>query len=143
METKYVEAVISNDELAKLITLAKAGDQAAMTEIIILYREDIQNNSKYIKMSKEVAFQSIITDFIELLTKDDKELEFSSWGGVWRMEGLMQAISTVGFPIVAFLLIFWKFDKSLGLLTEAVNNNTTAVQLLLQKRIKTKINDLH
>jgi len=78
METKYVEAVISNDELAKLITLAKAGDQAAMTEIINLYREDIQNNSKYIKMSKEDAFQSIITDFIELLTKDDKELEFSS-----------------------------------------------------------------
>jgi predicted RNase H-like HicB family nuclease len=77
METKYVEAVISNDELAKLITLAKAGDKAAMTEIINLYREDIQNSSKYIKMSKEDAFQSIITDFIELLTKDDKELEFS------------------------------------------------------------------
>ncbi len=70
--------MFSNDELAKLITLAKAGDQAAMTEIINLYREDIQNNSKYIKMSKEDTFQSIITDFIELLTKDDKELEFSS-----------------------------------------------------------------
>ncbi len=53
------------------------------------------------------------------------------------MEGLIQAISTVGFPIVAFLLIFWKFDKSLGLLTEAVNNNTT-VQLLLQKENKDK-----
>lgn len=54
------------------------------------------------------------------------------------MEGIVQAISTVGFPIVAFLLIFWKFDKSLGLLTEAVNNNTTAVQLLLQKENKEK-----
>lgn len=70
METKYAEAVISNDELAKLITLAKSGDKAAMSEIINLYREDIQNSSKYIKMSKEDAFQSIITDFIELLTKD-------------------------------------------------------------------------
>lgn len=49
------------------------------------------------------------------------------------MEGLTQAISTVGFPIIAFLLVFWKFDKSLGLLTQAVNNNTQAVQLLLQK----------
>ncbi len=49
------------------------------------------------------------------------------------MEDLMQSISTVGFPIIAFLLVFWKFDKSLGLLTEAVNNNTSAVQLLLQK----------
>lgn len=49
------------------------------------------------------------------------------------METILQAISTVGFPIVAFLLIFWKFDKSLTLLSEAVNNNTRAVQLLLQK----------
>jgi hypothetical protein len=54
------------------------------------------------------------------------------------MEGVIQAISTVGFPIVAFLLFFWKFDKSLGLLTQAVNNNTTAVQLLLQKENKDK-----
>jgi len=54
------------------------------------------------------------------------------------MERVIQAISTVGFPIVAFLLIFWKFDKSLGLLTKAVNNNTTAVQLLLQQENKDK-----
>ncbi len=49
------------------------------------------------------------------------------------MELLLQAISTVGFPIVAFLLMFWKFDKSIGLLTDAVNNSITVVQLLLQK----------
>lgn len=48
------------------------------------------------------------------------------------MEQLTQAISTVGFPIVAFLLVFWKFDKTLGLLTEAVNNNTIAVRSMLQ-----------
>lgn len=46
---------------------------------------------------------------------------------------LIGLIGNTGFPIVAFLLIFWKFDKSLGLLAEAVNNNTNAVQLLLQK----------
>jgi energy-converting hydrogenase Eha subunit E len=46
---------------------------------------------------------------------------------------LIGLISNTGFPIVAFLLVFWKFDKSLGLLTVAVNNNTNAVQLLLQK----------
>ncbi|MFJ5565700.1 hypothetical protein [Lysinibacillus xylanilyticus] len=46
---------------------------------------------------------------------------------------LLSLIGNTGFPIVAFLLIFWKFDKSLGLLAEAVNNNTNAVQLLLQK----------
>ena len=49
------------------------------------------------------------------------------------VEQIVQAISTVGFPIIAFLLVFWKFDKSLSLLTQAVNNNTQAVQLLLQK----------
>lgn len=52
------------------------------------------------------------------------------------MDEMIQAISTVGFPIFAFLLVFWKFDKSLGLLTVAVNNNTQAVQLLLQKQNK-------
>lgn len=49
------------------------------------------------------------------------------------MEEIIQAISTVGFPIIAFLLVFWKFDKSLGILIVAVNSNTQAVQLLLQK----------
>ncbi|MFJ3387810.1 helix-turn-helix domain-containing protein [Lysinibacillus sp. NPDC086135] len=83
METKYVEAVISNDELAKLIAMAKSGDKAAMTNIINLYREDIQNSSKYIKMNKEDAFQSIITDFIELLTKDDKDLESHNKRGLY------------------------------------------------------------
>lgn len=53
-------------------------------------------------------------------------------GGIF-LEELVEAISTVGFPIIAFLLVFWKFDKSLTLLTQAVNNNTQAVQLLLQK----------
>lgn len=83
METKYVEAVISNDELAKLIAMAKSGDKVAMTNIIDLYREDIQNSSKYIKMNKEDAFQSIITDFIELLTKDDKDLESHNKRGLY------------------------------------------------------------
>ncbi|WP_249662096.1 hypothetical protein [Lysinibacillus fusiformis] len=48
-------------------------------------------------------------------------------------EFLIGLISNTGFPIAALLLVFWKFDKSLGLLTVAVNNNTNAVQLLLQK----------
>lgn len=38
------------------ISMAKGGDKAAMTKIIDLYREDIQNSSKYIKMNKEDAF---------------------------------------------------------------------------------------
>ena len=50
-----------------------------------------------------------------------------------EFEFLIGLISNTGFPIVAFLLVFWKFDKSLGLLNTAVNNNTNTVQLLLQK----------
>ena len=40
-------------------------------------------------------------------------------------ESTLQAISTVGFPIFAFLLVFWKFDKSLGLLTHTDIFSTT------------------
>lgn len=58
------------------------------------------------------------------------------------MEEILQAISTVGFPIVAFLLFFLKLNKSLELLTTAVNNNTQAVQLLLQKNNIKKKNSL-
>lgn len=74
METKYVETAISNDKLEKLITLAKNGDKPAMTEIINLYHEEIQNSSKYIKMNKEDAFQSIVADFIELLINDRQDV---------------------------------------------------------------------
>lgn len=49
------------------------------------------------------------------------------------MEFFIQAISSVGFPIVAFLLLFLKLEKSLNLLQEAVNNNTVAIQILLKK----------
>jgi len=55
-------------------------------------------------------------------------------------EFLIGLISNTRFPIVPFLLIFWKFDKSLGLLAEAVNTNTNAVQLLLQKENQEKKN---
>lgn len=36
-------------------------------------------------------------------------------GLMGEYEFLIGLISNTGFPIVAFLLIFWKFDKSLGL----------------------------
>jgi len=49
------------------------------------------------------------------------------------MESIVQAISSVGFPIVAFLLLFLKLEKSLNLLKETVNNNTVAIQVLLKK----------
>lgn len=46
------------------------------------------------------------------------------------MEQVIQAISTVGFPIAAFLLLFWLVKEDLKQLTEAVNNNTKATDIL-------------
>lgn len=57
------------------------------------------------------------------------------------MEEMLQAISTVGFPIASFLLMFWYVNKkdqehreettalqdAILKLTETINNNTTVV----------------
>lgn len=73
--------------------------------------------------------------FWKVVVKLNPNFSLLKKGGIrlGEYEFLIGLISNTGFPIVAFLLIFWKFDKSLGLLAEAVNNNTNAVQLLLQK----------
>jgi hypothetical protein len=54
------------------------------------------------------------------------------------VEEYITAISTVGFPIVAYLLMVFKFDKSIAILTTAVNNNTTAIKILLEKEGENK-----
>lgn len=46
---------------------------------------------------------------------------------------LLQAVSTVGFPIVAYLLLFLKSDKTTQALTLAVNNNTIAISKILER----------
>lgn len=57
-------------------------------------------------------------------------------------EFLIGLISNTGFPIVAFLLVFWKFDKSLGLLTVAVNNNTKKANLNITVRGLANISEI-
>lgn len=52
------------------------------------------------------------------------------------MEQYVQLISTVGFPIVAYLLMVFKSDKTLEALRSAVENNTTAIQSLMKEREK-------
>jgi hypothetical protein len=49
------------------------------------------------------------------------------------MNEYAQLISTVGFPIVAYLLMVFKSDKSLEELKGAINNNTQAINLLLNR----------
>lgn len=45
-------------------------------------------------------------------------------------------IQAVGFPIVAYLLMFFKFDKSLETLRTAIDNNTKAINILLERENK-------
>ena len=53
---------------------------------------------------------------------------------------ILQAISTVGFPIVVSAAMFWKMNKQdedhkleMEKVTEAVNNNTLVIQKLVDK----------
>ncbi len=67
MEKENAESIISDAEFIKLLQLARGGDQEAMSRILHLFKEDIQKTSRYIRMSREDAVQSIVTDFIEEL----------------------------------------------------------------------------
>lgn len=56
------------------------------------------------------------------------------------IQAILTAISTVGFPIVVAGAMFWKMNKQdedhkqeMGKVTEAVNNNTIALQKLIDK----------
>ena len=56
------------------------------------------------------------------------------------IQTILQAISTVGFPIVVAAAMFWKMNKQdedhkaeMGKVTEAINNNTLALQRLVDK----------
>ena len=53
---------------------------------------------------------------------------------------ILQAISSVGFPIVVAAAMFWKMNKQdedhkaeMVKVTEAINNNTLALQRLVDK----------
>ena len=53
---------------------------------------------------------------------------------------VLQAISTVGFPVVVSIALFWKMNKQdedhkseMLKVTEAINNNTIALQKLIDK----------
>lgn len=70
MQKKNAEGTITNSELNQLITLAKKGNKSAMDQIINLYSEEIEYATKYMKMSKEEAFQSIVVEFLELIISD-------------------------------------------------------------------------
>ncbi|WP_068500372.1 helix-turn-helix domain-containing protein [Paenibacillus kribbensis] len=67
MEKENAQGIISDAEFIQLLKLTRSGDQEAMFRILQLFEEDIQKTSRYIRMSREDAVQSIVTDFIEEL----------------------------------------------------------------------------
>jgi predicted protein tyrosine phosphatase len=71
MEKENAASIISDAEFIQLLKLARDGDQEAMSRILHLFEEDIQKTSRYIRMSREDAVQSIVTDFIEDLKNND------------------------------------------------------------------------
>ncbi|MDR6779801.1 putative protein tyrosine phosphatase [Paenibacillus peoriae] len=50
-----------------------------MCRILQLFEEDIQKTSRYIRMSREDAVQSIVTDFIEELQQELKTVKSGQW----------------------------------------------------------------
>ncbi len=46
---------------------------------------------------------------------------------------ISQMITTVGFPIVAYLLFYFRMEKIMSANTEATNNNSKLIDLLLAK----------
>ncbi|MDY8025636.1 helix-turn-helix domain-containing protein [Paenibacillus polymyxa] len=70
MEKENAQRVISDAEFVQLLKLVRSGDQEAMCRILHLFEEDIQKTSRYIRMSREDAVQSIVTDFIEELRQE-------------------------------------------------------------------------
>lgn len=45
---------------------------------------------------------------------------------------IVQAISTVGFPIVAFLLLFWYIKTEMKELSQVIQSNTNVLAALLE-----------
>ncbi|MCP3746140.1 helix-turn-helix domain-containing protein [Paenibacillus sp. A3M_27_13] len=62
-----------------MLKLVRSGDQEAMCRILQLFEEDIQKTSRYIRMSREDAVQSIVTDFIEELQQELKTVKSGQW----------------------------------------------------------------
>lgn len=48
-------------------------------------------------------------------------------------ESLTTLIGSLGFPIVAFLLMFFKMDKTIEKLEESIDNNTKLIQAFIER----------
>lgn len=73
MEKESVTSTISESEFLDLLSNAKKGDKEAMLELIHFFEEEIFHIARFIRLPKEDAQQSIITQMIELFLNEDIE----------------------------------------------------------------------
>ncbi|GKS14607.1 hypothetical protein YDYSY3_56070 [Paenibacillus chitinolyticus] len=71
MEKENALLPISDEEFLHLVRLSKDGDPEAMLRLLQVFEDDILKISRYIRMSREDAVQSIVTDFIALVKQSD------------------------------------------------------------------------
>ncbi|WP_217556844.1 helix-turn-helix domain-containing protein [Paenibacillus sp. GbtcB18] len=71
MEKENAPLPISDEEFLHLVRLSKDGDPEAMLRLLQVFEDDILKISRYIRMSREDAVQSIVTDFIALVKQSD------------------------------------------------------------------------
>lgn len=49
-------------------------------------------------------------------------------------ESVVTSIGSLGFPIVAYLLMFFKLDKTVEKLEQSINNNSRLVQAIIDQQ---------
>ncbi|MBP1907531.1 hypothetical protein J2Z32_004206 [Paenibacillus turicensis] len=64
MEKKNASTIIPDSQFIALLEATKNDDQEATMKLIELFKDDIQNSSKYIHLPQEEAIASIIVEFL-------------------------------------------------------------------------------
>lgn len=72
MEEKNASKIVSDHEFLILLKAAKKKDSEAMLQIIELFRGDIENISRMIRIPREDALSHIITELLEFIHSESK-----------------------------------------------------------------------
>lgn len=70
MEKKISKLSLSESQFIELLEKVRQGDKNASLQIIYFFENDIIAMSRYIKMPKEDAIQSITLELLQLLRSD-------------------------------------------------------------------------
>ncbi|KIL37545.1 hypothetical protein SD71_02690 [Cohnella kolymensis] len=69
MEEKSTPIPLTDSEFITLLHSARQGDQEALLKLIRFFQEDVSRLIRFIRLPKEDAEQSMITEMIELFKK--------------------------------------------------------------------------